>query len=60
MRTRNAGSKESIEFHPVMDHTLSPVKSHEIGEEIIKEIETRIPGSELTVHVDPLEQPDYS
>lgn len=60
MRTRNAGSKKFIEFHLVLDHTLSFVRSHEIAEEIIKEIETRIPGSELTVHVDPDQHPDYS
>lgn len=60
MRTRNAGSKKFIEFHLVLDHTLSFVRSHEIAEEIIKEIEARVPGSELTVHVDPDEHPDYS
>lgn len=60
MRTRNAGSKKFIEFHLVLDHTLSFVRSHEIAEEIIKEIETKIPGSELTVHVDPDQHPDYS
>lgn len=60
MRTRNAGSKKFIEFHLVLDHTLSFVRSHEIAEEIIKEIETQIPGSELTVHVDPDQHPDYS
>ena len=60
MRTRNAGSKKFIEFHLVLDHTLSFVRSHEIAEEIIMEIEARIPDSELTVHVDPDQHPDYS
>ncbi|MEQ9620113.1 MAG: cation diffusion facilitator family transporter [Deltaproteobacteria bacterium] len=60
MRTRNAGSVKFIEFHVVMDHTLSFVRSHEIAEEIIKEIENDIPGSEVTVHVDPDKHPDYS
>lgn len=53
LRTRNAGSVNFIEFHVVMDHTLTFVESHELAEEIIKEIEEIIPDSEVTVHVDP-------
>ncbi len=53
LRTRNAGSLNFIEFHVVMDHKLTFVKSHELAEEIIKEIEKIIPDSEVTVHVDP-------
>ena len=53
LRTRNAGSVNFIEFHVVMDHTLTFVKSHELAEEIIKEIEAIVPNSEVTVHVDP-------
>ena len=60
MRTRDAGVIKFIEFHLVMDHTLTFVKSHEIAEEIIKEIEDIIPNSEVTVHVDPDKHPDYS
>ena len=36
-----------------MDHTLTFVESHEIAEEIVKEIKERIGNSEVTVHVDP-------
>ena len=60
LRTRNAGSVKFIEFHVVMDHELTFVKSHELAEDIIKEIEHEIPNSEVTVHVDPDKQPDYS
>ena len=60
LRTRHAGSKKFIEFHVVLNHELTFVESHELAEEIIKEIEAVIPDSEVTVHVDPDKHPDYS
>lgn len=53
LRTRNAGSVNFIEFHVVMDHKLSFIKSHELAEKIIREVEGIVPNSEVTVHVDP-------
>lgn len=60
LRTRHAGSTKFIDFHVVLNHELTFVESHELAEEIIKEIETVIPDSEVTVHVDPDKHPDYS
>jgi len=60
LRTRNAGSKKFIEFHVVLDHELTFIRSHELAEEILIDIESVIPQSEVTVHVDPDKQPDYS
>jgi divalent metal cation (Fe/Co/Zn/Cd) transporter len=56
LRTRNAGSIKFVEFHVVMDHTLTFVKSHEIAEQIVKDIKDRIGNSEVTVYVDPDER----
>jgi cation diffusion facilitator family transporter len=53
LKTRNAGSVKFVEFHVVMDHTLTFVKSHEIAEQIVREIKEKIGNSEVTVHVDP-------
>ncbi|MFI5323224.1 MAG: cation transporter dimerization domain-containing protein [Thermodesulfobacteriota bacterium] len=53
LRTRNAGSVKFVEFHVVMDYTLSFVKSHEIAEQIVDEIKEKIGNSEVAVHVDP-------
>lgn len=53
LKTRNAGSVKFVEFHVVMDHTLTFVESHEIAEEIVRAIKERIGNSEVTVHVDP-------
>ncbi len=53
LKTRNAGSVKFVEFHVVMDHTLTFVESHEIAEQIVSEIKDKIGNSEVTVHVDP-------
>ena len=53
LKTRNAGSMKFVEFHVVMDHTLTFVRSHEIAEEIVRKIKGKIGDSEVTVHVDP-------
>jgi cation diffusion facilitator family transporter len=60
MRTRRSGSRRFIEFHLVIDHTLSFVESHSLAEEIIKDIEISVPNADVTVHVDPHSFPDYS
>ena len=53
LKTRNAGSIKFIEFHVVMDHKLTFVRSHDLAEEIVAEIKKQVPNSEVTVHVDP-------
>lgn len=53
LKTRNAGTVKFVEFHVVMDHTLTFVRSHEIAEDIVREIKAKIGDSEVTVHVDP-------
>jgi len=53
LKTRSAGTVKFVEFHVVMDRTLTFVKSHEIAEEIVREIKEKIGDAEVTVHVDP-------
>ena len=60
MRTRRSGSRRFIEFHLVLDHNLSFVESHDLAEDIIKDIEGKVPNADVTVHVDPHSFPDYS
>lgn len=60
LRTRNTGSTKFIEFHLEINKELSFIKAHDISEEIIMELEKKIPNSEIIVHVDPSEYPDYS
>jgi len=60
LRTRNTGSTKFIEFHLEINKELSFIEAHDISEEIIKKLEILIPNSEIIVHVDPSEYPDYS
>lgn len=60
LRTRNTGSTKFIEFHLEVNKELSFIEAHDLSEEIIKELEIKIPNSEIIVHVDPCEYPDYS
>lgn len=60
LRTRNTGSTKFIEFHLEVNKELSFIEAHDLSEEIIKELEIKIPNSEIIVHVDPSEYPDYS
>jgi len=60
LRTRNTGATKFIEFHLEVNKKLSFIDAHDISEEIIKELEKRISNSEIIVHVDPSEYPDYS
>jgi len=60
LRTRNTGATKFIEFHLEVNKELSFIEAHDISEEIIKELEIKIPNSEIIVHVDPSEYPDYS
>ena len=60
LRTRNTGSTKFIEFHLEINKDLSFIQAHDLSEEIIKELEIKIPNSEIIVHVDPSEYPDYS
>jgi cation diffusion facilitator family transporter len=60
LRTRNTGSTKFIEFHLEVNKELSFIEAHDISEEIIKKLELLIPNSEIIVHVDPSEYPDYS
>jgi len=60
LRTRRAGNKRFIEFHLILDSSLSFVDSHDLAEKIIKDIEDKVPNADVTVHVDPHGVPDYS
>ncbi len=60
LRTRRAGNKRFIEFHLILDSSLSFIDSHDLAERIIKDIEKKVPNADVTVHVDPHGVPDYS
>lgn len=52
-RTRHAGSVTFIDFHLVVPGAMSVEAAHAICDELEQVLETQMPGSEVTIHVEP-------
>lgn len=55
-KTRKAGSERFIEFHLLVDKSLSVKQSHQITEEISIDIKSKFPNTNITIHVEPHEE----
>lgn len=55
LRTRYAGTQMIIQFHLELYGTMSLNDAHRISEEVEENICNAFPGSEVTIHQDPLE-----
>jgi cation diffusion facilitator family transporter len=53
MRTRKAGSQRYIDFHLVVSRNLSLERAHQLCDELEREIEERLSGTSVTIHVEP-------
>jgi cation diffusion facilitator family transporter len=53
IRTRHAGRVTFIEFHLVVPGAMTVLESHEICDRIEAAVKTRIPGSQIVIHVEP-------
>jgi cation diffusion facilitator family transporter len=53
LRTRKAGPTRFIDFHLVVDDTMSVGEAHELGDEIVVAIKERLPDSRVHIHVEP-------
>jgi len=53
LRTRRAGSQYYIDLHLVMDRDISLQQAHEICDRIEAEIQTGLPKSSVTIHIEP-------
>jgi ferrous-iron efflux pump FieF len=53
IKTRQAGSKLFIQFHLEFDGEIKLKHSHEITENIVKELQVTFPGAEIILHQDP-------
>ncbi len=56
LRTRRSGHRRYFDFHVVMRPDLTFVRSHEVTDGIVKDLEALWPGADVTVHSDP--EPD--
>ncbi len=55
LKTRSAGSRSFIELHLEIDGTKSLKEAHDAAVEVLRAVETDIPGSKVFVHADPVE-----
>ncbi len=55
VRIRPSGARWFVDLHVTMDGTLSLTESHSVTERIEKKVQAILPGSDVTVHVEPLE-----
>ena len=53
LRTRRAGSQYHIDLHLVMPKDMALQEAHEVCDRIEAEIQTGLPQSSVTIHVEP-------
>jgi ferrous-iron efflux pump FieF len=53
LRTRRAGSQKIIDFHLTVCRHLTVEESHRIADHLEKRIRDKVPGSDITIHVEP-------
>lgn len=54
LRTRRVGAEKYIDFHVEIDRAASFETAHELTEDIIRDLQTAIPGAHVIVHSDPV------
>ena len=53
LRTRKAGSERFVELHLVVDKDLTVEQSHRMSDAVTRSIKAHLPGSAVTIHVEP-------
>jgi cation diffusion facilitator family transporter len=56
LRTRQAGAHRFVDFHLLVPGSWSVRHAHEIGVRIEKAVAEALPGSEVVVHIEPIEE----
>jgi cation diffusion facilitator family transporter len=56
LRTRQAGARRFIDFHLLVPGEMTVRQAHAAGEEIERAIGELLSGSEVTVHIEPIEE----
>lgn len=57
LRTRQAGSRQFIDFHLLVPGSLSVRQAHAYADRISDAILVQMPDAEVTVHTEPIEEP---
>lgn len=58
LRTRRAGSQKIIDFHLTVCRHLTVEESHKITDHLEKRIREKIPGTDVTIHIEPCRRID--
>ncbi|MBI2955274.1 MAG: cation transporter [Chloroflexi bacterium] len=53
LRSRKAGSRRHVDLHLVMEDQTNIVQAHEICDHLEQEIESTLPNTDVTIHVEP-------
>jgi cation diffusion facilitator family transporter len=56
LRTRQAGTRRFADFHLLVPGDMSVREAHGIGDRVEEAIRAALPGVEVTVHVEPIEE----
>lgn len=55
LQTRKAGPYRFIDFHLVVEDSMSVAEAHALGDEIVEAIKARLPDTRVLVHMEPCE-----
>ncbi len=53
LRSRKAGSRRHVDLHLEVDGDINVVEAHSICDHLEQEIESQLPNTEVTIHVEP-------
>lgn len=53
LRSRKSGSRRHVDLHLVMDDATNVAAAHDICDHLEEEIESQLPNTEVTIHVEP-------
>jgi cation diffusion facilitator family transporter len=55
-RTRRAGARRFVDFHLLVPGALTVHQAHEVAERMEAAVARSLPGTEVTVHIEPIEE----
>jgi divalent metal cation (Fe/Co/Zn/Cd) transporter len=57
LRTRRAGARRFVDFHLLVPGSYRVDQAHRLGDEIEQSLRSLLPAMEVTVHIEPIEEP---
>jgi cation diffusion facilitator family transporter len=57
LRTRKAGARRFVDFHLLVPGKFSVQDAHDVTERVERAVKAAFPGTEVTVHIEPIEEP---